>query len=84
MFWPKLLRASLLLLLLFSPLPASACDTPTALAIDMTTPYNSHGGLGSVVESQAALWAQGNKDPKGTEAGGVSVTLLPQDAGKVS
>ena len=63
---------------------ANAQAQKTTVEIDMTTPYNSHGGLGSVVESQAALWAQGNKDPKGTEAGGVSVTLLPQDAGKVS
>ena len=66
-----LLRALPFVLPFSAPLLSSACDTPEALAADMATPYNSHGGLGGVVESQEEMGA------------GVPVTLLPQDAGNV-
>ena len=64
-----MLRSVLLLALCLS---SSACDTDEALIADAASPFNSHNGLGGVVESTELLFTSS------------PLTLLPQTAGDES
>ena len=53
-------------------LTAAACDTRETFDLDAASPFNSHRGLGSIIETVDDL---GNQAP---------LTLLPQDNGAAS